>query len=428
MTEVKGNISKCELDGTGKLYDNAGEIFNDYENNKAINQYTHAEGAHTLAGAKGFRILDTTYEFISHIHYEGFVLDSIEGLEVGDVVSVRVDKHYRNIGTIKSFGAVYDNRENIIMLNRTLPVDFELASQYKVDNAPWYNSLWVEDKPEIGTIEIGYGAHAEGIYTAALLVGSHAEGVGSIASGFYAHAEGERTKADYCSHAEGRETEALKWYSHAEGHTCKATGEAAHAEGYFSEATAIGAHSEGYYTKASGRYSHTEGEKTEALGADAHAEGFETKATANCTHAEGSSTQATANNAHAEGYGSTASGNVAHAEGSGCTASGFASHAQGNACKAKGDASHAEGVNNTANGEGQHIQGRHAIEDTEGKYAHIVGGGSWGNPKNIHTLDWAGNAFYLGAVQCAVVLLKSPNGTTFKITVDDNGNLTATKA
>lgn len=418
---------KVELEGVGRSYYDTGEIFNDYERNKAINQYTHAEGAHTLAGAKGFRILDTVGETVTHQYYQGFVLDSIEGLEVGDKVSVRVGKHYRNVGTIRSFGATYDDRKNIVMLNGTLPSDFELAAQYKVDNAPWYNSLWVEEKPEVGTIEIGYGAHAEGIYTYALLVGAHTEGVGTIASGYYAHAEGERTKADYCSHAEGRETEALGYYSHAEGHTCKATGEATHAEGYFSEATAIGAHSEGYYTKASGRYSHTEGEQTEAFGSDAHAEGFATKATANCSHAEGSGTQATANNAHAEGYNSIASGNVAHAEGSGCVASGFASHAQGNACKAEGDASHSEGVNNTAMGEGQHVQGKHAIPDLNGDYAHIVGGGNWGAPKNIHTVDWAGNAFYAGAVECSAVLMKSPNGTTFKITVDNNGNLTTTK-
>jgi len=47
------------------------------------------------------------------------------------------------------------------------------------------------------------------------------------------------------------------------------------------------------------------------------------------------------------------------------------------------------------------VQGRWNIEDTQGKYAHIVGNGlSSGTPSNAHTVDWNGNGWYQGDVSC----------------------------
>lgn len=48
----------------------------------------------------------------------------------------------------------------------------------------------------------------------------------------------------------------------------------------------------------------------------------------------------------------------------------------------------------------QHVQGKYNIKDTEEKYAHIVGNGTYNyqtySPaeSNAHTLDWEGNAWY----------------------------------
>lgn len=55
--------------------------------------------------------------------------------------------------------------------------------------------------------------------------------------------------------------------------------------------------------------------------------------------------------------------------------------------------------------------------------AHIVGwGSSEDNRKNIHTLDTSGNAWFAGGI-----LLNSPDGNLWKITVDNSGNLITTK-
>lgn len=121
--------------------------------------------------------------------------------------------------------------------------------------------------------------------------------------------------------------------------------------------------------------------------------------------AEGSATIAEGKSSHAEGGGTTASGNFSHAEGRGTNAFGPISHAEGYLTQASGEASHAEGAGTIASGNYQHAQGRSNIEDTENKYALIVGNGDepdnsgdYGR-SNAHTLDWDGNAWFAGNVR-----------------------------
>ena len=147
------------------------------------------------------------------------------------------------------------------------------------------------------------------------------------------------------------------------------------------------------------------------------------------SHAEGSCTTASSVCDHAEGVGTTASGTCSHAEGKDTTARGACSHAEGVRTIASGGRSHAEGSWTISAGEAQHVQGKYNIEDVNGKYAHIVGNGyDDGDRSNAHTLDWDGNAWYQGTVESAGILLTSPNGTKYKVTVADDGTLTATAA
>ena len=191
-------------------------------------------------------------------------------------------------------------------------------------------------------------------------------------------------------------------------------------------------HAEGGHTTASGNWSHAEGSSTTASGERSHAEGSGTTASGYTSHAEGSNTTASGDVSHAEGSNTKASGNDSHAEGNGTTADGYISHAEGSGTTASGYASHAEGDHTTASRRSQHVQGEYNIEDTEGKdegsrgkYAHIVGNGIYNKPSNAHTLDWDGNAWYAGYVEATAVILKSPNGTRFRITVDDSGTISA---
>lgn len=241
-----------------------------------------------------------------------------------------------------------------------------------------------------------------------------------VFSGAFSQNRKQGSRVGDKSHAEGWECTASGGYSHAEGDSTRATGSGgAHAEGESTQSTSRGTHAEGGSTVASAYYAHAEGQQTTASGQDSHAEGFL----------------------------SVASGSFAHAEGQ-SEASGQHSHAEGHNTKALGRASHAEGYITKATGDYQHVQGKMNIEDTAGKYSHIVGNGKDGGKRsNAHTLDWHGVPWFQGRPQFGgtaqddgsqsvvangdkeFILASSTEGSTkkFKVTVDDSGTLKATE-
>lgn len=102
--------------------------------------------------------------------------------------------------------------------------------------------------------------------------------------------------------------------------------------------------------------------------------------------------------------------------------------AEGSGTIAKGRASHAEGRYTIAAGGAQHVEGIANIEDTEGKYLHIAGNGTFDNRSNAYTLDWGGNGCFAGTVETSSVILRSSTPGSvkkFKLTVGDDGVLSA---
>lgn len=197
-----------------------------------------------------------------------------------------------------------------------------------------------------------------------------------------------------------------------------------------------------------GPSSHAEGSLTTASGTSSHAEGTSTTASDPSSHAEGYHTTASGNSSHAEGERTTASGPSSHAEGISTTASGVSSHAEGRYTTASGASSHAEGNSTIASGDYQHVQGKCNVEDSQGKYLHIVGNGENKTTRsNAYTLTWSGIPWFQGRPQFGgtamdngsqtvmangdkeIILASSTAGSTkkFKITVDDSGALTATE-
>lgn len=170
---------------------------------------------------------------------------------------------------------------------------------------------------------------------------------------------------------------------------------------------------EGGGTTASGYYSHAEGVGGSATGAQAHSEGASCTASGGQSHAEGTSSTASGTQSHAEGYNVTASGSQAHAEGSMTNASGDQAHTEGSSTSASGDMAHAEGQGTKASSDAQHVEGKYNVEDANGTYAHIIGGGSGnGARKNIHTVDWSGNAIYAGDVTATETIVENNVSTT----------------
>lgn len=211
------------------------------------------------------------------------------------------------------------------------------------------------------------------------------------------------TKIGKQSVALGVNVEASGQSSHAEGKNTTASGEFSHVEGLNSRTNSSACHAEGNNTEAEGYASHAEGMSTLARGKSSHAEGSSTRALGYCSHAEGITSIASGDKSHAEGEDTTASGRISHAQGNRTTAGGLGSHAEGGDTRAMGAYSHAEGDSTIARGNNQHVQGKYNVEDINNKYAHIVGNGTGITArKNIHTLDWKGNAEYAGDVAATV--------------------------
>jgi hypothetical protein len=143
---------------------------------------------------------------------------------------------------------------------------------------------------------------------------------------------------------------------------------------------------------------------------------------------------ASAEYSHAEGHLTTANGFAAHAEGVSSAASYQGAHAEGIQCRADANASHAEGAGTRAIGDAQHVQGRYNAPLAS--YIHIIGNADSGkltDRKNIHTVDYAGNANYAGKVTVGRTTRLNADGTELIVNEDitqsitDDGDLTTKK-
>ena len=95
---------------------------------------------------------------------------------------------------------------------------------------------------------------------------------------------------------------------------------------------------------------------------------------------------------------------------------------------AVGQWSIAEGRYTIAASGAQHVEGIANIEDASGTYIHIAGNGTSPTDRsNAYTLDWDGNGWYAGTVEASAIILRSStegSAKTFKLTIDDSGELT----
>lgn len=211
-------------------------------------------------------------------------------------------------------------------------------------------------------------------------------GYGNKASGCYSVAMG------YGNEAGQREA------SIALGRSNKVNGQSAIALGSYCEATADYALAGGSYSISSGLSSFAYGSSCTATQQASVALGDYCKATGGQSIAMGRGTEASNNMSIAMGYYSKATGYEAIAIGDSNEANAHQTLALGARSIASGNNSIAIGYYAKASSEYQTAMGRHNVEDTENKYALIFGGGEYSTPKNIHTLDWDGNAVFAGNV------------------------------
>lgn len=250
----------------------------------------------------------------------------------------------------------------------------------------------------------GLGATATGKNTTAFGDGSHAEGTGTIAGGDSCHAEG--WNYFYRRITVSSATSSQRYVAYEDTvDTPLADGDASDAylviympDGTvtYKQITSINSSGKTIWFSSSIHALLTNAKavvtyRGAALGSYTHAEG-NSLATQVYSHAEGDNTKATMTAAHSEGIRTKAAGN--------------GSHAEGYTTEARSNYSHAEGNGTVAASNNQHVQGKYNEIDTADTYAHVVGAGmSATNRKNIHTLDWSGNAWFAGSLSLGDVTI-----------------------
>ena len=391
-------------------------IFSPDENNNLITegntfygQNNVAFGSNNIVGCKGYRIkeitkgdTDTQYKYTLQLN-DGETINYSNN----DKVTIKLKNNYDYCGEIIN---ITNNVITLEIYNKnnipTTLYDGEIIGDL--------NSLRVPSKPEIGNIIVCNNNFACGSDNKAIGNYSYSEGMNNISAGRYSHTEGWQNTAVYAAHAEGNGSKALGQTSHAEGCRSEANGNNSHAEGYETKSNGYASHAEGQFAKADGAASHAEGYDTTTTSSAiyAHAEGYMSNSEGYSSHSEGYDTDAIGEASHAEGKESKALGAASHAEGykTEIPAGGPYAHAEGELSQARGEASHAEGVGTVARGTAQHVQGIYNKKDYNGTYAHIVGNGTGTEDKdrkNIHTLDWEGNAWFAGK------LYTGTNGTAY---------------
>lgn len=191
---------------------------------------------------------------------------------------------------------------------------------------------------------------------------------------------------------------------------------------------------QGVETVASGSYSSAFGEGSTASGVSSVAFGSGTLASSSASSAFGVSTKATGSYSSAFGDNTTASGNASSAFGDRATASGAYSTAFGRQTIASGSNSSAFGFYAVANEYASLAIGRYSTEGAAqsswslGSPIFKVGNGtSAANRSNSYVLYNDGRSEQVKDIEVTEigqgVVIKSPDGTRWRITVDDSGNL-----
>lgn len=277
----------------GRKTSEGGEIFNDYENNKAIAPYTHTEGQGNISGSKCFKFdMEHEYtptDFSNNTDGSGwYYLTSVEGIEPEMVYSIILKANYEYNGKVLEVDSA--NRR-IYVTNYYIP----LKTEYTISESSY---IHFPDYPELGTDNIGVGASVRGIGNKALSDGSDSSGIENTSSGKYSTTHGKKNKAGYAADAGGQETQAIADLTMTRGYKTKATG---------NKATALGE-----VTKAPGENALAHGQiptevpegqtpKKGAAGKNSRTGGYDNEATGLNSEATGSGNSAQADNSFVAG-------------------------------------------------------------------------------------------------------------------------------
>lgn len=176
--------------GVGQATDQNGEIFNDYENNQALTEFSTASGSGTVAGKRATHITAISDDF------KTLSLNTVDGLEVGDIIS-----HAKYSTSAKAWQEVQDVASIVSISGNSITVDAALVGVTQdiindADKTGRINGkLWVNNKPDFGDTDLSTKCTASGRETKSIGEASFSSGRGTTASGAYSGANGHNTLA-----------------------------------------------------------------------------------------------------------------------------------------------------------------------------------------------------------------------------------------
>lgn len=260
-----------------------------------------------------------------------YKLDDIEGIEIGDIYSLKIGANYDFYGKVTHL----DTNNNIVTVS-----SFTKGTTTDLSDAV----MWFPYKPQIGTQVNGGAEHAEGYATTALNWAGHSEGFYTLAEGKYSHAQNYNTIAGYACHAEGQNTRALGEWSHAQGMATSALNRYTFSFGNSTVSM------ENYFDK-----------KVLTTLTNEEIEKAWKNADPKFTCANGSASTAGGNNTLALGSVSTALGKETIAKGNNSLSTGYLTSAEGENSASFGKNTHAIGDNSIAIGDNNTAYGKNSI-------------------------------------------------------------------
>lgn len=171
--------------------------------------------------------------------------ESANGLETGDITSLRLNYNHLDVGAITSI------EDKTVVVTLDGGADDYVASQFHLKSAeaqaecPWYNTLSVNAKPDVGIIDIGMYASADGLDNFANRIAARASGEGNKIVADYGSADGQYNTVGYGSHSSGRDNKILGEYCEGNGQSNYITKNAryTHIDGYGNKVTNTGSES-----------------------------------------------------------------------------------------------------------------------------------------------------------------------------------------
>ena len=314
------NIYLNNNEGVGQKTSDGGEIFNDYENNKAISPNTHAEGQDNIAGGRGFKFDEQNpgskeegkqgeYCFVTTLDKAWQFQNKFNEVSKANkkmYYSVVMNWNFNYDGEVLGSSIVGGStiRLYIQVSNWRQPNETGLpAGETGKHDISDTSHIYFPDYPELGDYIIGEAAHADGINNKAVGKGSTTSGKDNVSGGKYSITSGYANRAGYAADAGGQETQAIADLTMTRGYKTKATGNKATALGEVTIAPGENALAHGQMPTEV-----PEGQtpKKGAAGKNSRTGGYNNEATGLNTEATGDGNSAQADNSFVINYANTA--------------------------------------------------------------------------------------------------------------------------